>query len=255
MSLYVKSGTANQVRLITSTAVFDIIYNLSDESLNVTSGSGTIESVGNDWYRISATGTSAGGTEVLQIRHLGDSTSSEYMYWYGAQIEQGSYATSYIPTYGTSVTRNGDVCNNATTNSTGYYWTLFIDYADFKNGSTSGDDSIIFYDSSDATIFRLWGLAGAFAIRSFSGDSSGNYYINNQFGLTAKAIVRYDGTEIGLFIDGVKQTITSPSPLETNWNQIAKVSTLQASDNKYRLNKFVIFPEALTDQECIDLTT
>ena len=48
---------------------------------------------------------------------------------YGAQLEAGSYATSYIPTYGTSVTRNADtVLSNAATDLIGQTeGTLFID--------------------------------------------------------------------------------------------------------------------------------
>ena len=113
---------------------------------------------------------------------------------------------------------------------------------------------MVFYDSSNVRIFALWGLGSGFTIRSFSGDTSGNYYTNNQFGKTAKAIVRYDGSEIGLFIDGVKQTLTL-SASETNWSQLYKVYLLRANDNKYNLNQILIFPTALTDSECEQLTS
>ena len=36
------------------------------------------------------------------------------VYMLGFQVEQQSYATSYIPTAGASATRNQELCNNAT---------------------------------------------------------------------------------------------------------------------------------------------
>ena len=233
---------------------------MTNGTANAVLGTANIEDFGNGWYRCIVTGAStlAGGNLVELLTSDGSTNSTigdvtKGVYIYGAQIEQGSYPTSYIPTYGTAATRGMDNCSNAIANTSGYYWTLFIDYANFHPGDVSGDNSIVFKDSSDVTIFALWGLNGGFTIRSFSGDTNGNYYTGNQFGKTAKAIIRYDGSEIGLFIDGVKQTLTF-SASETNFNQLYKVNLLRSSENKYNFNQMLIFPEALSDIDCEILT-
>ena len=53
-------------------------------------------------------------TEVINNNipsYQGDGTSGIYIW--GAQLEEGSYATSYIPTNGGTATRLADVCNGA----------------------------------------------------------------------------------------------------------------------------------------------
>jgi hypothetical protein len=241
-------------------------FNLTTGSVGTNQAAWTsakMEDFGNGWYRCSAIVTPGGSSDNIYIL-LADSNGSvtattsgtDGLYIWGAQLEEGSYPTSYIPNHsGGTITRGADVATDAIANTSGQYWTLFIDYANFKNGDTSGDGSMAFKDSSNTTIFHLWGLTAGFVIRSFSGDSNGRYYTNDGLGLTAKAVIRYDGTEIGLFIDGVKQTITSPSPLESNWNQLYKVDTLKAADNKYNFNQMLVFPEALSDADCIAITT
>ena len=58
------------------------------------------------------------------------------LYIYGLQVEEGSYATSYIPTYGTSVTRNKDSAVNSPSFSFGSgAFTLFFEHEAIPTGS------------------------------------------------------------------------------------------------------------------------
>ncbi len=108
-TLYAKKGTTDYIRLFITSSIYDVEFDLTNGTKTVTSGSGSIESIGNDWYRLQATGTSSLTGEVPQIQ-LSDSASvNDYLYFWGAQFEEGSYATSYIPTSGSTVTRIADV--------------------------------------------------------------------------------------------------------------------------------------------------
>lgn len=80
---------------------------------------GSIQPVGNGWYRCGITATSTvGGAPGTAIAiglsnadnvsiYTGDGTSGAFIW--GAQIEAGALATSYIPTVATQVTRNADL--------------------------------------------------------------------------------------------------------------------------------------------------
>lgn len=118
-SVYVKAAGRTSLYIMEST-LGGAYFDLSAVTYAPTSGytgSAKITAVGNGWFRCSITvalGVSQ-TTFVGQIRlasgnsdnYTGDGTSGIFLW--GAQLEAGSFATSYIPTTSASVTRAADV--------------------------------------------------------------------------------------------------------------------------------------------------
>jgi hypothetical protein len=106
--------TLGRLRMLGSAAYWDIDFDLT---LGTATG-GTnpfIQNYGNGWYRIGGTFTAnqASNNFILSLRDASGNTSytgngTNGFFVYGAQIETGSVATSYIPTTTGTVTRNAD---------------------------------------------------------------------------------------------------------------------------------------------------
>ncbi len=82
---------------------------------NAAGNTASIQSYGNGWYRCIVTRTSAGTGGIFQTLNApGDNVASyagditKGVYFWGAQLEAGAFATSYIPTAGSQVTRAAD---------------------------------------------------------------------------------------------------------------------------------------------------
>ena len=118
-SCFVKSIGGRNFQLLTSelggggSGGGTVQFNLSTGT--VASGTGTITEIGDGWYRVSGSAVTAGATGMRVIAYSVDGTATTFVgdvtkgfYMWGAQVEAGPIATSYIPTTTASVTRVKD---------------------------------------------------------------------------------------------------------------------------------------------------
>jgi hypothetical protein len=105
------STNSNRGRIIFDFSSSSITSTLNEGDFTATSGS--VEDYGSGWYRLIITTTSNSDT-IIAMRNFYNTATSVYIW--GAQLEEASTHTSYIPTTSATVTRNEDV-NTVTTPS------------------------------------------------------------------------------------------------------------------------------------------
>jgi len=215
-----------------------------------------IVDVGSGWYRITYTRTIVSSGANFRIGMANDTPIQTYTgenkeaLIYGLQAEVGSYPTSYIPAYGSSVTRAGDNTGTIDVSSLGVTtgYTLFYELGDF-NVAFGG----VWLAQSGGSN-RAYQVYGATAvIKTNSGDVYPFNHGTSGEGTGIKVAVNYDGTNINVFTNGTKRGTWAAS--KTIWDSLTNLDMNLSSVQMVNWKQLLVFPTALTDDECIALTT
>lgn len=270
LSLFAKKSERDRIYLGNSSSgtnysVFDLengAYVSDIGSGIVTLSNQEITALENDWYRVSVTLTTPSAISLAigmiesgtTTSYLGDGSSGLFVW--GAQIEAGSYASSYIKTEGAAATRaaesiQGLNLGNFLGDSEG---TLYFEGSFSEDGRISLSDGTV---NNRAVLLLISGnLNGLLVV---SGTNTGN------FGSTAidyetnyKIALKYAANDFALWINGIEvgTNTTSATFVASTLTNVQFNTGDGINSPFYGLTKVLeVYDTALTDTQLTSLTT
>jgi hypothetical protein len=252
-----------------------VVWNVSTGAFSVSGSVGSgytlqahnIENYGNGWYRCSmrvllgltVTGnirvnTSNGTMSSVVIQ----SDNGNSVNVFGAQVETGSVATSYIPTTTAPITRNADVINlsGAVSGCIGQtegtiYW----------EGAIYRYDRVFFALSSGTSTTQAVRLqttgAGLLQGIAISGSVQGNPQTSGAvtLGQFYKVAFAYKENDFVLYVNGVLQQSDPSGTLPTNLNSVYFCNSNGTEITDQRCRAVALYTTRLTNAELATLTT
>lgn len=206
----------------------------------------------NGWYYVYAltNAIANGGTRVNWNESSGSILICK------SQYEAGSYPTSYIPTYGSSQTRAADDISTvfstpiSTDGNVSYF--IHLNGSNFERNMTGKGASFDF--ASNNYITYNVNNAGFHRIRVNAGGS--NIYTTSVLkSEEAKILTTINGTNVKVFVNGV-ENYDETLPVVPDFTSVLSFVT-GGSDllGELPIKQILLFPTALSDDECIALTT
>ena len=259
-SQHINISTSLGVGVVSTGSVY--IKGTNGETIEFdTGGAGSLKTLNGDWQRIEVTSTSV--SSLFLINTFNGATARDIEVW-GAQCEQASYPSSYIPNHGTSggVTRAADSCNGGGSAE-----------------SINSVEGVLYWECSalndDAGTTRVLSISnGTNSNTLYSGYISTTNVIQSQLVVGGvaqtnmrhtisdrtefiKVAVLYKNNDHKMYINGEEvETDTSGSVPAANTFDTFNFDLGQGSFDFYgNVKQVAVFNEALSDSELATLTT
>jgi len=210
-----------------------------------------IQPYANGWYRIQGTAV-ASSTGAAQPRIYPKGLNSwlgvpsEALFVWGAQLEEDSFPTSYIPTEGTTVTRAADVASISGANFSSWYrqdeGTVFAE--------ANGSGPLIIPRATASAVDRIQLVIGISAVVVSGSVQAG-------FGNTtaAKRVLAYKANNTNMAFDGVTGVNdTSCAIPSVDYATIGYLDFGGATRNNGAIKRITFWPQRLPDETLQTIT-
>ena len=220
---------------------------------------GEYVTITNEWQRFTTTQTADGTTEYprINVNQVGN------IFAWGAQFEEGGYATSYIPTTGTTSTRNADVCNNSGSaqDFNSEEGVLYAEIAALADDGGFREMGLSNNTVNTRVLFSYTGTSNRVRGNVKIASSSTNfnlYYDATDVTDFIKVAVKFKSGDYALWVNGVERATNTTSDIFavnelTHLNFTSGTGSSSAMSGKVR--NLQVFTEALTDEQLEKLTS
>lgn len=241
------------------------IFDLQSGVVSFTGASATasITSIGNGWYRCTCSFTAAytalnyyATNSATSIATFTNDGWSGYYIW-GAQLEAGAFATSYIPTVASQVTRPADAASLTGTNFSSWYnaaeGSYFINYR--NNDLTSPPPVTRFVLSMDGSANKrvIYQGAGSNVPASYDGTTS-LFTANNLNINTSNLIVSSYTSNSKSLVLNAGTVVTGVANATYSQATSLYIGSVSVSPT-ISIKKLSYYPKQLTSAEIQGLTT
>ena len=240
----------------------NILFNGTTKRMEDFSGniqtSWKVESYANDWYRVSRSWLNVTDSLFLYNAYPYYNSTLTRAYFWGAQLEENSFPTSYIPTVGSSVTRLGETLTNSG-NADLFNDSEGVLYAEVSVNVSGGHRQITISDGNTSNRVMINTMGGNNnTIRGqvrISGATPFQFDFNSgditQF---HKVAIKYKQNDFAMWVDGV-EVATDTSGNTPVGLDILNFNQAYTGNDFYGKTKCVaVFKEALSNDELECLT-